>query len=211
MKPNFSPKRGRPTAAQVAAIDQAILETARRIFFTEGFDALAMDAVAAELGISKGTLYSRHQSKEALLCAVIKDTISGWSDASASTDHLLPPEIGARLLEYMRRIGRKAIEPEAQILNQLWQTVRFRVPEMNAVFHEVGFARVIEVISTDISAAAERDGIAATNPVGVAEILYSALTGWLLNQERVEELTPADVDDFAQRLTDLVMAARPVW
>jgi TetR/AcrR family transcriptional repressor of mexJK operon len=211
MKPKFSPKRGRPNAEQVTAIDQAILVTARRIFFSEGFDALAMDAVAAELGISKGTLYSRHQSKEALLCAVIKDTISGWSDASSSTDHLLPEEIGARLREHVRRIGHKSIEPDAQILNQLWQTVRFRVPEMNAIFHDVGYARVIEVISTDIRIAAERDAIPAKDPVSVAEMIYSSLTGWLLNQERLEEVTPADVDEFAQRLTDLVMAARSAW
>lgn len=47
-----------------------ILETAARHFETKGFEATEMKALAAELGISVGTLYNYHASKPDLFLAV---------------------------------------------------------------------------------------------------------------------------------------------
>jgi AcrR family transcriptional regulator len=50
-----------------------IVRQARSHFFTHGYSQCTMDEIAAELGMSKKTLYVHFASKEALMTAVIDD------------------------------------------------------------------------------------------------------------------------------------------
>ena len=62
--------RGRPRSAQS---DRAILDAARRLLEAGPLSALTMEAVAAEAGVAKTTLYRRWRSKESLALAVLGD------------------------------------------------------------------------------------------------------------------------------------------
>ncbi len=66
----LSRPRGRPAKADAAELTGRIVAVAARRFLDEGFEATSMDAVAAEAGISKRTLYARFRSKPLLLQAV---------------------------------------------------------------------------------------------------------------------------------------------
>lgn len=48
-----------------------ILETADRLFYGQGIRAVGVDKVAAEVGISKRTLYNHYPSKDALILAYL--------------------------------------------------------------------------------------------------------------------------------------------
>jgi AcrR family transcriptional regulator len=50
-----------------------VVSVARRQFFTHGFRAVSMDDLAAELGMSKKTLYTQFPSKTALVQAVMQE------------------------------------------------------------------------------------------------------------------------------------------
>jgi len=52
---------------------QRIITAARRHFFAFGFRAVTMDDIAAELGMSKKTLYTHFRSKSELVRAVVVD------------------------------------------------------------------------------------------------------------------------------------------
>jgi AcrR family transcriptional regulator len=60
------PSVGRPAA-------QRVIRAARRQFLAHGFRSVSMDDLAAELGMSKKTLYVAFPSKTALIEAVLKD------------------------------------------------------------------------------------------------------------------------------------------
>ena len=49
-----------------------ILETADRLFYGQGIRAVGVDTVAAEIGISKRTLYNYFPSKDALIAAYLE-------------------------------------------------------------------------------------------------------------------------------------------
>lgn len=63
-----------------------IVRQARVHFFTHGYSQVTMDELAAELGMSKKTLYVHFDSKEALMRAVIADLSQ---EIRASADALL--------------------------------------------------------------------------------------------------------------------------
>ena len=52
-------------------MQERILETADRLFYRRGIRAVGVDTVAAEVGISKRTLYNHFPSKDALIVAYL--------------------------------------------------------------------------------------------------------------------------------------------
>ena len=61
-----------PTPPAAESPDARILETARRHLFAYGYNALTMDDLAHELGISKKTLYLHFPGKDAIISLIIE-------------------------------------------------------------------------------------------------------------------------------------------
>ncbi|WP_024515586.1 TetR/AcrR family transcriptional regulator [Bradyrhizobium sp. Tv2a-2] len=51
---------------------ERILQTADRLFYLKGIRAIGVDTIAAEIGISKRTLYNHFPSKDELIAAYLK-------------------------------------------------------------------------------------------------------------------------------------------
>src|SRR5580692_10738812 len=51
---------------------ERILETADKLFYLQGIRAVGVDTIAAEIGISKRTLYNHFPSKDALIAAYLE-------------------------------------------------------------------------------------------------------------------------------------------
>jgi AcrR family transcriptional regulator len=60
-----------PSRAEKPDMKQRILETADRLFYLHGIRAVGVDTVAAEIGISKRTLYNHFPSKDDLIRAYL--------------------------------------------------------------------------------------------------------------------------------------------
>lgn len=65
------PVSGRFAAGEDPAKREQIIDGARKIFMTQGFDAASMNDIVREAGVSKGTLYVYFESKEQLFAALI--------------------------------------------------------------------------------------------------------------------------------------------
>lgn len=207
----FKPRRGRPNAAQVAAIERAILSTARTRFLEDGYDAVSMEGVAAETGVSKGTLYARYPSKEALFAAVVEASVQGWSELSARNDHLLTDDIGERLRHHAVTIAASLVQPDVRAFQRLILANRDRFPELSRAMYETGYVYIVGLIAHDIEAAARRDGIPVRNADAVASIIVSALTGWEIQESATRDLSEHDLAAFGNRIVDSLLLGRAGW
>jgi AcrR family transcriptional regulator len=61
-----------------------VLETARRLVARDGA-AVRMDDVAGEAGVAVGTLYRHFGTKEALVAAVVEDSVTGIAERAEAT------------------------------------------------------------------------------------------------------------------------------
>src|SRR6185503_13751197 len=68
--------RPAPEAAEDSAKRRQIIEGARVVFLTQGFDAASMGEIARKAGVSKGTLYVYFKSKEDLFEAIAEEQCS---------------------------------------------------------------------------------------------------------------------------------------
>ena len=84
---NRNVERGRATRAHV-------IEVATRLFAAHGYDGTSVEAVQAESGVSRGSLYHHFPGKEALFLAVLE-------------------EVGARIGREAEEVTRDAADPVA--------------------------------------------------------------------------------------------------
>jgi len=57
-----------------------LLDTAARLFYARGFQAVGVDEIVAESGVAKMTLYRHFPSKDDLIVAYLKRSTDGFSD-----------------------------------------------------------------------------------------------------------------------------------
>jgi TetR/AcrR family transcriptional regulator, regulator of autoinduction and epiphytic fitness len=62
-------------AEQFELREQAILTATNRLLGLKGYDAMAMDDIASEVGIAKGSLYKHFSSKDELAAAVMTNLL----------------------------------------------------------------------------------------------------------------------------------------
>lgn len=181
------------------------------MFLNDGYDAVAMEVVALNAGVSKGTLYARHPTKEALFRAVIENSVAEWSAWAATDDHMLTDDIEERLRHHSRTMARSLFEPDVQAFQRLLLTNRFRFPELSRALYDAGYSYIVSIIRSDIMAAAKRDGQPVGDADGIARQLVTTISGWHLQESAARELTIAETIAFGDRAVTLLMAARSIW
>lgn len=134
-----------------------ILAAAEKVFEAHGYAAATMDAVAAEAGVAKGSIYNYFKSKHDLFAQIFNEMAAG---EMASADELLATSASAteklaalldywsgRLEEY-KRIGRLVLE--------FWSTAAHegQQGEMTPMFREL-YGRSREIVAAVLAEGAE--------------------------------------------------------
>src|SRR3954454_3032402 len=68
---NSTPIHRMASVQNKTSMKERILETADKLFYLQGIRAIGVDTIAAEIGISKRTLYNHFPSKDALITAYL--------------------------------------------------------------------------------------------------------------------------------------------
>lgn len=106
---------GRPKDLEKRA---AILDAAKRLFPHSGFEGTSMDAIAAEAGVSKLTVYSHFTDKETLFLAAIRERCQ-----QQMPDSLFDVESDAPVRVQLEAIGHAFValvmQPESIALHRL--------------------------------------------------------------------------------------------
>jgi TetR/AcrR family transcriptional regulator, mexJK operon transcriptional repressor len=147
----------------------AIIAVARRSFLENGYAATTMSSIAAELGGSKGTLWSYFPGKEELFAAVLRDA----TETHASLLQLLDPagELEPTLLRFSHDLLRKVTSPEAIALHRLVAAEANRFPEMGAIFLELAPLHTRNLLAHFLEGCMERGRLRRDDPQLAARTL----------------------------------------
>ena len=168
------PLRGRP---RDPARFQRILEAASRLFSAHGLERASVDAIAAEAGVSKMTIYSHFASKEGLFAAVVRDRavrILGGLPGVEALDPKHPRKallaIGAQFLTMAR---------EAEALGKIRSVygAAGAQPEVCRAFYREGPDRLIEELAAYVRRANRAGTLKARRPRQAADLFLSMFLG----------------------------------
>jgi AcrR family transcriptional regulator len=90
-----------------------LIDAALRVFSAKGFKRAQMDDVAAEMGVSKGTVYNYVESKEALFYLLVERAFGGSTDLPAELP-VRTPKPGATIRRLRTRLTEGARLPALQ-------------------------------------------------------------------------------------------------
>ena len=115
-----------------------IMDGARTVFLSDGFDGASMNDIARVAGVSKGTLYVYFDSKEALFEALIREDrksqverIMSMSECDRQDPPALLRAFGGRLMELMTR-------PESIAHLRVVIAATGKFPKLGQAFYEAG-------------------------------------------------------------------------
>ncbi len=146
------------TAATAGDEDSAkrrqIVDGARAVFLSQGFDAASMNDIARAAGVSKGTLYVYFRHKEQLFEAIVDQECEAQAEGIFDldpNDHDVEAVLTRLGLAYVRFLCR----PEKASAIRTVIAIAERMPELGRRFYESGPARGIARLAAYIAAQVE--------------------------------------------------------
>jgi TetR/AcrR family transcriptional repressor of mexJK operon len=201
---------GHPTAARVAAINRTILVVAREELVNSGYEAARMEVIAAAAGVSKGTLYGRYPTKEALLRAVIADRVATCAQDWGLDDGPIPSDLRRRLKHRARLLMEYACSGKFEELERLF-TSSPSMNELRRMRHEVGHKPIVQTIAQDIIAGMRDQSIEPRAAIRMAEMLISMLFGWWRMHQEIRRVTREESLVYADYAVDVLIDGRSAW
>jgi len=202
-----SRRGGRPSKQDAAQLKDKILDAAADLFFTHGYGATSIEAVAQHAHISKRTFYDRFQNKPDLFRAVMRRLIERLS--GAVTPGLFDGKNIADVLRGLAKVVlRAALTPEALALNRLILAEAARFPELVLVVNEQGARRqAIERIAALLQKEAATGCLKISNAAFAAEQFLQMVVA--IPQRRTmglgKPMTPRELDAWADATVELFL------
>lgn len=198
MSTNTNPiRRGRPARHVAEQLEQHLLDVARRLFVTLGYEETTIDAVVLEAHTSKRTLYSRYPNKETLFAAVVADHIvHSFAPVDAvltSFDVKSSSDLPSQLLTIARVYVEQATSPESQALDRIVTAQRTRFPDLFNRLHTEGYLRATTIVRELLVEAGAREAAIAAQAFYSLLVLAPMRESWGLENARTPDL-PLVVD-----------------
>src|SRR6478672_4570691 len=128
-----------------------IIEGARAIFLSQGFDAASMNDIARAAGVSKGTLYVYFKHKEQLFEAIVEQECETQAEGIFeldADDHDVEAVLTRLGFAYIRFLCR----PEKASAIRIVIAIAERMPELGRKFYERGPGKGIAKLAAYIKA-----------------------------------------------------------
>ena len=204
---------GRPSKADAEQLAHRIVDAATELFFTLGYGATTIEAVAQRARISKRTFYHRFENKSALFSAVVHRTI----------ERLRPPADvplidGTSLPEILRGLAvlilRAALSAPAIALHRLIVAESRRFPKLAAVVDNQGASEeAIRLIAGVLEGEARVGNLTLDNPTFAAQQFLHMVIA--MPQRRAMGLgtamTPAELETWARDVVNLFLNGCRGW
>jgi AcrR family transcriptional regulator len=201
---------GRSAAGEDPAKRRQILEGAKRVFVSTGFDAASMNDITRESGVSKSTLYVYFRSKEELFHALIAEEREAYF--ADIEELLLDAEAPALTLgRFARRLFDLMLSPEAMTAKRTVIAVASRMPELGREFYRRGPMRGLALVSDYVRRACELGSLRAEDPDLAASQFIELATAGVLRRRFFDDQAPplslAERDHIVDSAVRVFMAA----
>ena len=171
--PDPKPQRGRPRDPERV---RRILEAAQRHFDEHGLERASVDAIAADAGVSKTTVYNNFGSKERLFQAVVRDrsaTVVAGFPGAGTLDPDQPEKvlmaIGARFLALARGDALGALRAVYGVAGAQ--------PEVCRALYKEGPERLNGELAAYLRSADAAGTLNVRNPLQAADLFLSMFLG----------------------------------
>ncbi|MFJ4687030.1 TetR/AcrR family transcriptional regulator [Streptomyces sp. NPDC088789] len=188
---------------------RAILDAALRVFGEVGYAGATIDAIAAEAGVAKPTIYNHLGGKENLFHAVMLDAAADWHTKPLAAVRSLPAKPGDLQAELLR-IGYQLVEcmrsEHAWKMRRLLDSEVARFPELYEEVQLRGSAEVLDTLAGRLALVANGGLLDLPDPTRAASQFMALISDRLallaamgtrpLSQSVVDSTVTSGVETF---------------
>ncbi|MDD0841868.1 TetR/AcrR family transcriptional regulator [Pseudomonas sp. Gutcm_11s] len=198
LQPSGGPGRPKDPAKRLA-----ILEAAKQLFMQNGYEGSSMDAIAAEAGVSKLTVYSHFTDKETLFACAVE----------SKCEEQLPPlffELGPNssieqaLLAIGRGFNALVNSEESLAMHRLMVAQAAQNPQLSQLFFNAGPQRVIDAMRHLLEQASAKGQLSIDNPQHAAEHFFCLIKGGCHFRLMIGVLPPPDAQEADEHVQEVV-------
>lgn len=164
---------GRPKDLEKRA---AILEAAKRLFLSRGFAATSMDAVAAEAGVSKLTVYNHFSDKDTLFLEAVKAKCEEQMPHEIFEGNAKGP-IRRRLLSIARAFHTLITSDDAVGMYRMMAAEARQSGKLGQLFYEAGPRRTLAEFEATLRAAVAAGQLEIPDPARAAAYFFCLVKG----------------------------------
>ena len=168
------PRRGRPRDPERC---RRILEAARSHFYAHGLERASVDAIAADAGVSKMTIYSNFGSKEGLFEAVVQERTGRVMGGSAGVEALDPMQPRKALLTVGEQFLALTREEDALGKFRSLYGAAGSQPEACRAFYRQGAERLVSELAVYLRRANEAGTLRVKHPRLAADLFLAMFLG----------------------------------
>ena len=197
---------GRPKDLEKRA---AILQAAKRLFTTQGFDGTSMDAIAQAAGVSKLTVYSHYQDKERLFVAAVECVCSEQMPPEVFLADLKGP-LRKQLITIARAFFSLISSEEALAVHRTIVANAQQSPKLGQLFWEAGPRRVQIAFESFLRDEVAGGKLDVPDTHRAATQFFCLLKGELFARREFgccEAFTQREIDDHVNATVDLFLRA----
>jgi AcrR family transcriptional regulator len=185
-----------------------VMEGARTVFLSQGFDGASMNDIARAAGVSKGTLYVYFDSKERLFEALIRE------GRKEQAERLVFPSDPGDAAELLRGFGRRLIEmmtrPETIAYVRIVIAATAKFPRLGQVFYEAGPCHGIRNLAAQFVKLRDAGGLDIENTELAAQQFIDLCKSGVFNRVLfgvTEAADPADIERTVDAAVEVFMRA----
>ena len=185
-----------------------ILDGARTVFLSDGFDGASMNDIARVAGVSKGTLYVYFESKEQLFEALIRE------DKKHQSERLAPWPEPNDAREFLGAYGRRLISimtrPEMIAQVRMVTAATGKFPRLGQAFYEAGPCYGMRTLSAHLATLTEKGQLVIDDKELAAQQFLEMCKAGLFNKilfAAVETLPPEEIDRSVDKAVEVFLRA----
>lgn len=172
--PRRSPGPGRPKDLEKRA---AILDAAKRLFPQRGLDGVSMDAIAAEAGVSKLTVYSHFSDKDTLFREAVKARCEQQLPHAFFELAASPMSIRERLLTIARAFRALVTTDETVAMYRMMAAQAPSNSKLAELFFEAGPRRILDEFEALLRQADAAGSLRIDSAADAAEHFFCLVKG----------------------------------
>jgi TetR/AcrR family transcriptional repressor of mexJK operon len=167
------PRAGRPTREQAEARHEELLDRALDHFLDKGFEQATIEAIAADVGMTKRTVYARYADKASLFRAAVHRAIERYSIEPGRIHATDVGDLEQTLINIaMLRIDLVA-SPRGLKLQRIINTESYRFPEIFTETYELGALPTIQFLADLLARETVAGRLAVSDPMMAANVFMS--------------------------------------
>ena len=171
--PEPNTRAGRPTREQAEARHSALLDRALDHFLERGFEQATIEAIAADVSMTKRTVYARHADKAALFLAAMRRGIEAYSVSEERIAQTRVSDLEQTLINIARLRIDLVRSPQGMKLQRLINTESYRFPSIFTTYFDVATRPTVQFLADLLQSESEAGRLAIDEPWMAANAFLS--------------------------------------